>query len=234
MKIKAIKTRIFTPNENLVTFIENYFPIFKENTILVVTSKIVALSEGRIIKETKELSKEEIIKRECEVFLPSKYVCLTIRDGVVMANAGVDESNANGNIILLPNDSFKTASQLRSYFIKKHNLKNFGVIITDSRSLPLRAGITGVALGYAGFEGLKDYRLELDIFKRPFHFSRVDVADSLATAAVLEMGEGDERRPLALISATKIKFKNITKRHELDIDLRDDMYGPIYRKKFKT
>ncbi|MCX6797880.1 MAG: coenzyme F420-0:L-glutamate ligase [Candidatus Falkowbacteria bacterium] len=229
MIIKAIKTRIFKPRENLISFIESYCPVFKEATILVVTSKIVALSEGRLMKETKDLSKEKIIRQECEVFLPAKYVNLTIRDGVVMANAGVDESNANGYIILLPRDSFLTAAKLRNYFIKKHKLKNFGVIITDSRSLPLRAGISGVALGYAGFVGLKDYRQELDIFGRPFHFSRVDMADGLATAAVLNMGEGNERQPLALITEAPIKYVNKIKRQELHIKLEEDIYGPIFR-----
>jgi len=153
-----------------------------------------------------------------------------MKDGVVMANAGVDESNANGKIILLPRDSFQTARSLRNYFKHKYNLKNFGVIISDSRSLPLRSGITGVALGYAGFNGLKDYRKELDIFGRPFHFSRVNVADSLATAAVLCMGEGNERRPLALISGFSVQSRERINKKELKINIKEDIYGPMFKK----
>jgi F420-0:gamma-glutamyl ligase len=230
MVIKTIKTRIFKTNENIFSFIEHYLPKIKEKSILAVTSKIIALAEGRAVDKTSEADKEKIIRRESDSILPTKYVFLTIKDGMVMANAGVDESNADGKIILLPKDSFKTAAKIREYFKRKNKLKNLGVIITDSRCLPLRAGITGVALGYAGFKGVKDYRRTLDIFKRPFKFSLVDIADSLATAAVLEMGEGDERRPLAVIEGASVDFIEKIKKNELKIDIKDDMYGPIFKK----
>lgn len=197
--------------------------------ILVVTSKIVALAEGRVEKNINENSKMEIIKKESEFVFPTKYVCLTIKDGIVMANAGVDESNANGDIILLPRNSFLAASKIRNHFKKKFNLKNLGVIVTDSRCLPLRSGITGVALGYAGFQGLKDYRKKLDIFGRPFHYSRVDVADSLATAAVYCMGEGDEKQPLAIIGNSGVTFCERTNKNELKIDIKEDIYGPLFK-----
>jgi coenzyme F420-0:L-glutamate ligase len=230
MKIKAIKTRIFKPRENLLMFIEKYLPSISERSVLVVTSKIVALAEGRLVKYVDAKNKEKIIKDECEFSLQTKYVLLTIKDGVVMANAGVDESNADGNIILLPSDSFKAAEKIRKYFCNKYKLKELGVIITDSRCLPLRAGITGVALGYAGFEGLKSYKKTLDIFGRPFKYSRVDVADSLATATVLCMGEGDERMPLAIIKEAPIKYCEKINKKELKIDIKEDMYGPLFRR----
>lgn len=108
-----------------------------------------------------------------------------------MANAGVDESNANGKIILLPRDSFKSANALRNYFKKKYSLKNFGVIISDSRSLPLRSGIT---------------------------------------AAVLCMGEGNERRQLALITDYSFNSRERVNKNELKINIKDDIYGPIFKK----
>jgi dihydrofolate synthase / folylpolyglutamate synthase len=228
MNIKTIKTRIFKPDENILNFMEKYLSRIAEKSIIVITSKIVALSEGRFVKKIDEKTKTKIIASESDFVLPTKYVCLTIKDGVVMANAGVDESNANGRLILLPNDSFETAIKIRNHFKKKHGLKTLGVIITDSRCLPLRAGITGVALGYAGFEGLKDYRKKVDIFGRPFHYSRVDVADSLATAAVLCMGEGNERQPLAIIENAPIEYSNMLNRDELKIDIKEDMYKPMF------
>lgn len=105
-----------------------------------------------------------------------------------MASAGIDESNANGKLVLLPKDSFKTARFLRDKLRQKYGVRHLGVLITDSRTTPLRAGVTGVALGYAGFRGVKDYRGTPDIFGRKFKFSRTDVADSLATAAVFAIG----------------------------------------------
>ncbi len=229
MKIQAIKTRIFRPKENLLRFIAGYLPRIKEKTILVVTSKIVALAEGRLRAKVNEKNKYKIIKRESDFVLPSKFVYLTIKDGQILANAGIDESNADGKLILLPKNSFEAAAKIRNYFRKKHNLKNFGVIITDSRCLPLRAGITGLALGYAGFKGLKEYRRQLDIFGRPFKYSRVDVADSLATAAVLLMGEGDEKQPLAIISEAPVEYCHKIYKNELKINIKEDMYGPIFK-----
>ena len=211
-------------------FIESYQLKLTEKSIIVITSKIVALAEGRLVDKINSQTKDELIIKESDLVLPTKYVCLTIKDGLVMANAGIDESNANNKLILLPQDSFKTASKIRHYFKKKYKLKKFGVIITDSRCLPLRAGITGVALGYAGFKGLKDYRKEKDIFGRPFIYSKVDVADSLATAAVLGMGEGNQQRPLAMIYDAAVEFCDRVNRHELNIDIKDDLYRPLFEK----
>lgn len=230
MKIRAIKTAIFKPEADLLSFIAKYLPKIKEGEVLVVTSKIVALAEGRLEKKIDEQTKMKLIKRESEFVWPTKHVCLTISGGVAMADAGIDESNANGQLILLPKDSFKSAWQIYNYFKRKNKLKKFGVVITDSRCLPLRAGIIGVALGYAGFAGLKDYCQSLDIFGRPFKFSRVDVADSLAAAAVLNMGEGDEKKPLALISGADLDYTSKINKDELKIDIAEDMYGPLFRK----
>jgi coenzyme F420-0:L-glutamate ligase len=230
MKVKVIKTAIFQPRANLFQFISSYIRCLSEGDVLVITSKIVALAEGRVQPISNKAGKEKIIRAESEFALRTKLVFLTIKDGMVMASAGVDESNGNGYIILLPRDSFKTARLVRNYFKKKFQLKKLGVIITDSRTAPLRAGITGVALGYAGFRGLKDYRGTPDIFGRHFHFSRVDVADSLATAAVLCMGEGLERQPLALISGAPLEYMERVMKNELFIDIREDMYGPLFHR----
>jgi coenzyme F420-0:L-glutamate ligase len=230
MKIRTIKTAIFPPNGQLLPFISKYLPTLADKSVLVVTSKIVALAEGRFVTKTNAAAKEKIIRRESEMMIPTKHVYLTVKDGTVMANAGVDESNGDGRIILLPKDSYKAATRIRNHFKKKYHLKGFGVIITDSRCLPLRAGVTGVALGYAGFKGLKRYQGQPDIFGRPFKYSRVAVADSLATAAVLCMGEGDERRPLALISNAPVEYTNKIDKNELKIDIKEDIYGPLFRK----
>lgn len=78
----------------------------------------------------------------------------------------------------------RVAQSLRALLIKKYGLKKLGVLITDSRTTPLRLGITGVTLGYSGFNGLRSYIGRPDIFGRTFKMSRTNVADSLATAAV--------------------------------------------------
>ncbi len=229
MEIRALKTSLFVAGQDLSLFITAHLPSLQDGDILVVTSKIVALAEHRLIAKGAEISKEEIIRQESSFTLETSQVYLTIKDGAVMANAGIDESNAGDNFILLPKDSFQAAAAIREYCLKHYQLRNLGVILSDSRCLPLRAGVTGIALGYAGFRGLKSYRGQEDLFGRPFRFSRVDVADSLATAAVLCMGEGAEQTPLAVISQAPVEYCDEVNPQELSIDINEDMYGPLFK-----
>ena len=234
MQIKPLKTKVFIENEDLLFFILKYVKKLPEKSVLVITSKIVALAEGRTVqyKNTKEKISQKIalIKKESEFALETKMTWLTIKDGMVMSSAGIDESNAKGKMILLPKDSFKTADLLRKKLKKIFKIKNLGVLVTDSRIFPLRAGIVGVALGYAGFKGVLDYRGTKDIFGRKLKMSRTDVADSLATAAVLCMGEGKEQQPLALITDAPIVFTEKVNKKELLINPKDDLYLPLFEK----
>lgn len=233
MIIRPIKTRVFQEGDDLFPFITDYFKKIPEKSVIVVTSKIVALAEKRTAVAENAQTKVKLIRAESEFAMPTKYVWLTVKDGVMMASAGIDESNANGKLILLPKDSFKTAFFLRNRLRKHYGVKRLGVLITDSRTIPLRAGVTGVAVGYAGFRGIRDYRGKPDIFGRKFKFSRSDVADSLATAAVFVMGEGKERQPLAIIERAPVVFCNRINRNELRIDLQEDMYRPLFSKLLK-
>ena len=227
MKTLAKHTRLFEEGENLESFIFEHIPRLKDGSILVVTSKIVALAERRTATPEEKV---KIIKNESEWAVPTKYVWLTIKDGMFMAAAGIDESNAKGKIILLPKDSFKAAARLRMALLKRYKIKRLGILITDSRVLPLRAGVVGVALGYAGFGGIKDYRGSADLFGRKLKMTRVDIADSLATSAVLLMGEGKERNPLAIIEDAPVEFRDRINRKELIIPVADDLYVPLFGK----
>lgn len=231
MNVVPIKTRVFKEGDDLFRFIVNHISTIPNGSVLAVTSKIVALSECR----TANLAdKKKLIKEESDWAMRTKYVWLTIRKGLVMASAGIDESNARGKLILLPLDSFKTALELQNKLKKHYRIKKFGVVITDSRIFPLRNGVVGVAMGYAGFKGIKDYTGTPDIFGRKFHFSKVDVADSIATAAVLTMGEGRERQPLAIIKNAPVEFTKRISTRELEINIADDLYRPLFEqvKKF--
>lgn len=230
MQVKTFKTRIFKEKENLVSFITHYIKKVPENSVIVITSKIVALSEGRVVEASGEEARERIIKSESSFAMKTKYTWLTIKDGMVMSSAGIDESNANGKIILLPKDSFATAQALKIVLKKHYKVKNLGILITDSRLFPLRAGIVGAAIGYAGFKGVRDYRGTKDMFGRILKMSRTDVADSLATSAVLEMGEGTERHPLAIIKGATLEFVDRINKKELLIDLKEDLYQPFFEK----
>ena len=228
MQIKAIKTRVFKENEDLIKFILKYVKKLPEKSILVVTSKIVALSEGRTALFENKKQKINLIKKESDFAIKTKYTWLTIKDDMVMATAGIDESNADGKLIFLPKDSFKSAEFIRKRLKKIFKIKNFGVLITDSRIFPLRAGIVGVALGYSGLKGIRNYIGKKDIFNRTLKMSKTDVADSLATSAVLEMGEGKEQQPLTLISNAPVEFTEKVNKKELRIKLKEDLYLPLF------
>ncbi len=230
MQIKAIKTRIFLETEALLPFILKYVKKLPEKSILVVTSKIVALSEGRTVVYKSRFQKIKLIKQESDFAIKTKITWLTIKDGMVMSSAGIDESNAKGKLILLPKDSFQSADFIRKKLKKIFKIKKLGVLITDSRIFPLRAGIVGVSLGYAGFKGIRDYRGTNDIFGRVLKMSRTDVADSLATSAVLCMGEGKEQQPLAIITNAPIEFVEKVSKKELFIDPKEDLYLPLFEK----
>ncbi len=190
MIVKPIKTRIFKEGEDVTIFIKKQIKKIPEKSVLVVTSKIVALAERRTAEISDEKSKERLIKKESNIAIKTKYAWLTIKDGMFMASAGIDESNGNGKLILLPKDSFKSAKMIREKLKKIYKIKNLGVLITDSRTLPLRAGVIGLSLGYAGFKGIRDYRKNKDIFGRKFHFSRTNVADWLGFCCSFRNGRG--------------------------------------------
>lgn len=229
MRVNAIKTRIFEEGDNLLDFVLQYKGKIREGSVLVVTSKIVSLAERRT-EEFKHLrTKDELIKRESDLAIPTKYVWLTVKDGMVMSGAGIDESNAKeGKLILLPKDSYRSAARLRTALMKKLKLKKLGVLITDSRTAPFRSGVIGSALGYAGFKGIRDYVGKKDLFGREFKYVKTNIVDNLASAALLVMGEGNECRPIAVVDNAPVEFVNRISKSEVKIDPKADMYGPLF------
>jgi putative folate metabolism gamma-glutamate ligase len=236
MNVTAIKTeKIVLTSDTLLTILDKYIKIFKEKSILAVTSKIMAISQGRVVK-IGSVQKDQLIKREAEYFLPpsqSKYnVTLTIKQDVLAASAGIDESNGNGYYILWPKDPQKTANAIRDYLCKRFAIKYAGVIITDSRSFPLRWGTTGVSIANSGFKALNNYIGTPDIFGRIMEMTKSNVADALAQSAVAVMGEGPEQTPLAVIRDVlfvQFQKRNPTKNEiaSLHIDIHDDLYAPL-------
>jgi coenzyme F420-0:L-glutamate ligase len=227
MKVTAVKTSIFAEGDDLIAFIQKHVPKLREGSIIAISSKVVALSEGRTAPVAQ---KEALIKKESswrkKVF---GEWWLTVRDGVVIVNAGIDESNAVNKLVLLPKDSYTSAQKIYSSILQNYKIRNCGVVITDSRVEPLRAGVTGVALGYAGFRGVRDYRGKKDIFGKTLEVTQTNVADSLATAATLVMGEGSEQQPIAIIEDAPVEFVKKVDRKEIAIPMKQDMYRRLFK-----
>lgn len=239
MIITPIKTEKILPKQTSLTKIFDVsIKKFPEKSILVITSKIVALCEGRIIPHTTKLD-DNFFKKEADYYLPKKEsrygIPLTIRDNAFIARAGIDSSNTDGVYSLLPKDSYKTSRKIRTYLCKRFHIQHAGVIIVDSHSTPLRRGTTGVAIGWSGFRGVKNYENVPDIFGKHFT-THANHIDALASSAALTMGEGNEQTPLTLIQ--KIDFVDFNSssptKKELDFfkpSFKDDLFAPLFNLK---
>lgn len=204
MIVKAVKTRKFLPPEDNLWDLLSSIKYLKENSVVAVTSKVVAIGEGCCIPLDR-ISKDELALKEADKYIPREtspggWILHTIKNNMLIASSGVDESNGANFYILWPKDPKSSAKKIWNFLRKKHQIKNLGIIITDSRLVPLRRGVVGISIAYFGFKPLKDYRGKKDLFGREFKMETSNFPDSLASAAVLEMGEGSESQPIAIIS----------------------------------
>ena len=238
MVVTGIKThKITTKDNDIFKILERYISKVSEKSIVAVASKIVAISQGRVVK-IGTVDKDKLIKQESQYYLPRSQnpynVSLTITGGTLVATAGIDESNGGGYYILWPKDPQKTANQIRIWLKKKFDLRNVGVIITDSRTTPLRWGVTGFCLAYSGFEPLKNYIGTKDIFGKRLEYTKLSIIDNLASAASLVMGEGNEQTPIAIVEdipGIVFKKENPTKKdlEKIKISIDEDLYKPFLK-----
>lgn len=236
MQISAYRTEKIHKGDQLYQVLSTSLPRLTERNIVVITSKIVSLCENAVVPNEGRISKRKLIRRESEYFLEeclSRYgITLTIKNGVLIASAGIDESNGHGYFVLWPRDALQTARQIWSYLKEKYRLKQLGIIICDSHTTPLRWGVTGVGIAWCGFKPLNNYIGTPDIFGRKLHVTKASVLDGLAAAAVVAMGEGNEQTPLAVISDLPfVSFMNRPPNqkeiNEIRISLKDDIYAPL-------
>lgn len=236
MKVTPKKTGIITAYSTDITeIIKNAVPVISENSLLAVTSKVVSLCEGNVA-DPQKISKYDLIEKEADLFLPhsgNKYdVYMTIKNGKIIANAGVDESNTGGFYVLWPKDPQASAVRIWNFLKEHYGLNNVGVIITDSATSPLKWGVTGISVAHCGFKAVESKVGESDLFGRKLRMTRVNVLNALAAAAVLVMGESNEQTPLALIEDVPFVhfLPSPPSEEELKseiIDMKDDLYGEI-------
>lgn len=241
MQVTAYSTPLIKPGDPLLQIIRDSLPQLKERSVVVVASKIFSTAENRFVKKTTEdkAEKHELARREAEWYLDphsSKYnLMLTIKRNWMFVNAGIDESNADGQYLLWPSDPQKCVNDLWNYLRQEFGIQELGVTMSDSASIPLNWGITGHAIAHCGFLPLKSYIGKKDLFGRELQMEQVNMAQSLTAAAVLEMGEGNERTPLGLVSDIQdLVFEDhVPTQEQLDalkIELEDDAFAPILTK----
>ncbi|HSD98074.1 MAG TPA: coenzyme F420-0:L-glutamate ligase [Patescibacteria group bacterium] len=236
MLVKAYKTRKVVSGDDLFTILKESLPKeLPEKSIVAISSKIIALCESRIANP-QDMGRDELAEKEAEYYLPRETnpfgVMVTIKNNVMVASAGIDQSNAHGMYVLWPENVQASANSIRQQIAKSKGLRDIGVIVTDSRLSPLRWGVTGVCLSHSGFEAIRSYIGKPDVFGRLLQVETVNDADSIAAAAVSVMGEGSEQTPLAIVSDIPyIVFtdKNPTPKESLVsmIDMNHEVFTPL-------
>jgi coenzyme F420-0:L-glutamate ligase/coenzyme F420-1:gamma-L-glutamate ligase len=195
----------------------------RDGDVLVVTHKIISKAEDRFRKledvtpspralelaaaTGKDAALVEVILSESREVLRSRHELIITehRLGVVMANAGVDRSNVPGGterVLLLPEDPDASSAALRMALHERFGV-DIAVVVSDSAGRAWRNGVVGLALGAAGLPALQDLRGRNDLEGRPLEVTQVALADEIASAAELLMGEADEGRPAVLVRGVR-------------------------------
>lgn len=189
---------------------------FLEGDVLVLAETAVATSEGNVIRldtitpspRAQEMAEryrldprtaEVVIRESDEVVggIPGFLLCM--KGGTLLPNAGVDASNAPpGCVTPLPADPDQSALSIKAVIEERAGVR-IGVIVADSRTHAMRLGCSGVAIGSAGIPSVIDDRGRNDLFGRELEVTKRAVADNIASAAELVMGEADECTPAAII-----------------------------------
>ena len=200
--------------------------------ILVLAQKIVSKAEGRFVRLASITPSAEAEDYAAKVDKDPRHVELILREsndivrtapgvlivehklGVVMANAGIDRSNivqAEGDevALLLPVDPDASAVAMRDMIAERSGAK-VAVVIADSVGRAWRYGTTGLAIGCAGITPLVDQRGEMDLFGRVLEVTEPAVADEIASAACLVMGEAAEGIPAVIVRGFGYEAKDIS------------------------
>ncbi len=191
----------------------------RRGDVVVVAQKIVSKAEGRLVDlrtitpspRAEQLAAEvdkdprlvELILRESAEVVRYRRGVLVVahRSGTVLANAGIDASNVPGGeyqVLLLPEDCNRSCREIRARIAARTGIEP-GVLIIDSLGRAWRNGTVGVALGAAGLPALLDLRGRPDLFGRRLRSTEVGLADEIAAAASLLMGQADEGTPVVLL-----------------------------------
>jgi len=255
MQLFGIHTKLIKPGDNIVDAIleaaNGQKLTIADGDLLAIASKVVATSQRRLKKlnsvkpsqEARKLADEydleprfvEVVLREAEtVYGGVPKALLTSKNDVLTPNAGVDQKNApRGYVALWPRNPHKTAEKIRKELFEKTG-RRVGVLIIDSRITPLRMGTVGVAIGISGFEPVRDYRTEKDVYGKSISITRHALADDIASAAHLIMGESNEQTPAVLVKNAPVKLSEKADPYMMIIPKGQCLFASQLQPKSKT
>lgn len=196
-----------------------------DGDVIVIASTIVGKAEGRTFSlvdivpgaEAVEFSKhirftpefiQAVLERSRECLISSPVLLVEMKNGHICINAGIDESNVEEEILLeLPADSDASAAYIGKG-IESYTGTQISVIITDTNGRAFKRGQTGVAVGVYRIHPLKDWKGQKDLFGKELKITEEAVADEIAGAANLLMGEGNGGYPVVIIRGLKLRSKD--------------------------
>jgi len=205
---------IIKEGDDIASLVNSLFD-FQDGDVLCLASTIVAKSEGRFreleyyhptdraIEIARQIGKDprfvQAVLDSVEVLLDHPFLLVTTRFGHVGINAGIDQSNVgDARILLLPEDPSRSAKRLCASLGK-----DCAVIITDTCGRPFRAGVAGVAIGWAGIAALRDWRGEQDLHGKPLEITLEAIVDEIAAMANMLMGEAGDGTPAVVFRGLK-------------------------------
>lgn len=210
--------------------LDQFLPALKEKDVVVITSKIVAIHQGRFVPAKSMKQKLALIKQEADGVIPGQPHGLTLKGTVLTPYAGIDRTNSNNHYILWPGRPYQTARKIWLHLKQRRCLKKLGVIISDSFCLPLRWGHMGISIGFWGFHPNRSYTGSKDIFGNKIIAGNSNLVDALSSLSGAVMGEGREQTPLLIIRGfNRLKFTSLPARQELLAGPKKDMYSPLLR-----
>jgi len=217
----------------------------EEGDVIVAAQKIFSKAEERVMslkavvpsKKAEEVAKRtgksakfvELVLEETRSLLKASTETLLVRDkrGLICINAGIDKSNVEGrgNFALLPEKPDESADECRRK-IKELTGKNVALIMCDTYSRPFRRGQVNFAIGLSGIKPFKDYRGKKDLFGQTLKVKNVAVADEIAAAAELLMGQAREGRPVIIFRGLDdlVEFCEKCSSSRLHISSKQDLF----------
>jgi len=220
----------------------------EDGDVIVIAQKVFSKAEGRIVRlrevtpsgRALEIAEKtgksprfvELVLRETRRVLKASPETLVVEDtrGFVCINAGIDKSNVEGVDVytLLPENPDASAEKCRKE-IKRLTGKNVAVIICDTYSRPFRRGQVNFAIGVSGIKPLKDYRGKRDLFGYILKVKNVAIADEIAAAAELLMGQGAEATPVVIFKGLQnvVEYCEKSSVKELEITREEDLFKGV-------
>jgi len=235
MQYLPIKTKVLQPpQDDLFKVLDESLTDVREGDLILVTSKVVSIHQGRCVP-IEGTDKKALIKEEADYMIEmdrfdAPFPPLAITHFTILNGAGIDESNADGHYILLPTRPFDAAEDIWNYCREKLGFENFGVVITDTRTAPMRYGAIGVAISWWGFHPIENHKGKVDLFNKPIRTSVTNIVDAVASGSAAVSGETNECTPIVLArDVPNLRFTTKDTRHQVFKSEKEDLFYPLLK-----